>query len=84
MSTPREHVKVNQSMRDAFRASRITVDNTGRIIRSPVDVEIEELTEAAEPERLGRADGGARGAVPVDPIASINTAIRAATGRRGT
>jgi hypothetical protein len=84
MSTPREHVKINSAMRDAFRASRITVHDDGRILRAPAAEEPEEQTEAAEPERLGRADAGARGAVPEDPVASINNAIRTSARRRGT
>jgi hypothetical protein len=84
MTNPAEHTRINSAMRDAYRARRLTVHDDGRILRGPSDVEIEESTEDATSTGLGRADGGASGAVPVDPVASINAAIRSATGRRGT
>ncbi len=79
-----EHTTINDEMRRAFRANRFTTDNTGRIVRGPVDEE-EEMEIAAEvPSKSpGRADGGAQGHVPVDPNAVINNAIRESAGRRG-
>jgi hypothetical protein len=79
-----EHTRINSAMRDAFRASRITVDNSGRVLRGPAAEEIEELTEEVPSKRPGSADGGARGATPVDPNAVINNAIRESAGRRGS
>lgn len=84
MTTPSEHVKVNEAMRRSYRTNRFSVDNSGRLLRGPsLDVDAEESTEEAPSKSPGRADGGAQGAVPVDPIASINDAIRSAAGRRG-
>ncbi len=80
-----EHTRINSAMRDAFRASRITVDSRGRVLRSPFDVEEhEELTEDVPSKSPGRADGGASGPIPEDSNAVINHAIRESTGRRGT
>lgn len=84
MTNPTEHKRINSAMRRAFRSRRFTTDSAGRILRAPAEVEAEtESTEEAEPKRLGRADGGAQGHIPVDPIAAVNAAIREATGRRG-
>ncbi len=79
-----EHERVNDELRRAFQSRRFTTNAAGRVLRGPAaEEEPEEPTEAAEPERLGRADAGARGAIPADPVAVINTAIRESARRRG-
>ncbi len=80
--TPDEHVKVNQRMRDAFRAHRFSADDTGRILRGPTgpDTEDQPVEDAPVAMSPGRADGGATGSVPQDPLDGINRAIRRVAG----
>lgn len=79
-----EHVKVNAELRRVHQSRRFTTNAAGQIVRGPDEEEPEELTEDAPSKSPGRADAGARGAVPVDPNASINDAIRTSARRRGT
>jgi hypothetical protein len=83
MTNPAEHDRINSAMRAAYRERRLIVHDDGRILRAPSDVEIEESTEEATSTGLARADAGASGAIPVDPVASINDAIRTSARRRG-
>jgi hypothetical protein len=84
MTNPAEHERINAVMRAAFRSRRFTTDGAGRLLQGPAAETAPETesTEAAEPERLGSADGGAQGHVAEDPVAAVNAAIRKSRGRR--
>lgn len=84
MTNPSEHERVNAELRRSYRANRFSVDARGRVLGPDDETAPEtEVSEDAEPERLGRADAGAQGAIPADPVAVINDAIRESARRRG-